>query len=525
MAGSRTLKLSILADVDQLRRNLGSGSQEVEGFASKVTDFGKKAAVAFAAATAAAGAYAIKLAVDGVKAAIEDEAAQLRLANAIENVTGASRATIKATEDWITKQGLLLGFSDDQLRPVLARLVRSTKDVEEAQKLAGLAMDISVSTGKSLETVTMALGRAVDGNTTSLGRLGLGFEQSELKGKTLNDLLPTLQARFKGAAEEGADTLEGRLTRLRLAFTEAKETVGSYIIQALTPLVTYIANSVLPRLDQLSSELTTALKPVVTDLASVFNNVILPALRAVNDFIRDYLAPILGNLLKPIVDGLKSAWDSVAGAVSRNRDELQPFIEILKVLLNFIKNDFAPTVGTILGTLLTVIGNVAGAVIDIYATASDKIFGFINSTYNRFVNFKNDVKNLATTMFTPLVDGMKAVLNTIIGLWNRIDYKIVIEIPDWVPVIGGNVYRSPDLFPDIPFLADGGIVTKPTLAMIGEAGPEAVIPLSKGNSGMGNINITVNGAIDAESTARQIVQILNSSAYRGTLGAGALANI
>lgn len=522
MAGSRTLKLSILADVDQLRRNLGSGSQEVEGFAGRVSDFGKKAALAFGAATAAAGVYAAKLAVDGVKAAIEDEAAQLRLATAIQSVTNASDATIRATEQWITKQGLLLGFSDDQLRPALSRLVRSTKDVEEAQKLTSLAMDISVATGKSLETVTNALGKAVDGNTTSLGRLGLGFEQSELKGKTLSDLLPTLQARFQGAATQGADTLQGRMDRLKLAFDEAKETVGAYILQALTPLVSYLATQVLPRISEFSTQLTTALKPVVQDLASVFNNVILPALKAVNDFLRDYLVPILGNILGPVVEGLINAWNSVAGAISRNREELQPFVDVLKILLNFIKNEFAPTVGVILGTLLTTIGQVAGAIIDIYATAAGKISSFINATYNKFVDFKEDVQSLATTMFSPLVNAMKGVLNTIIALWNKLDFKVTFTVPSWVPVIGGDSWNSPDLFPDIPFLAEGGIVTKPTLAMIGEAGPEAVIPLDRAGGAMGGINITVNGAIDPESTARQIIQILNASSYRGTLGAGAL---
>ncbi len=521
MAGSRTLKLSILADVDQLRRNLSSGSQDVASFGERVTDFGKKAAIAFAAATAAAGAYAIKLAVDGVKAAIEDEAAQARLAGTLERVTGATAATIKATEDWITKQGLLLGFTDDKLRPVLDRLVRSTGDVERAQNLAALAMDISRATGKDLETVSNALAKANEGNLLSLTRLTGGFEKSEVSGKTLSDLLPVLTTRFQGAAEDGANTLSGRIERLKLAFDEAKETVGAYILQALTPLVSYIANNVLPRLSDLSNQLTTALKPVVTDLAAVFNNVILPALQAVNNFIRDYLAPILGNLLRPIVDGLISAWNSVAGAVSRNKEELQPFIEILKVLLNFIKDQFAPTVGTILGSLLSVIGSVAGAIIDVYATASDKIIGFITSTYNRFVKFKNDVSDLATNIFSPIVNAMKGALNTIIGLWNKLDFKITFTVPDWVPVIGGNTWSSPDIFPDIPYLAKGGIVTKPTLAMIGEAGPEAVIPLSKAGS-MGGINITVNGAIDPESTARQIIQILNNSAYRGTLGAGAL---
>ncbi len=67
MAEFRTLKLSILADVDNLKKQLGQGEKEVQTFGNKVAEFGKKAAVAFAAAAAAAGAYAVKLAVDGVK--------------------------------------------------------------------------------------------------------------------------------------------------------------------------------------------------------------------------------------------------------------------------------------------------------------------------------------------------------------------------------------------------------------------------------------------------------------------------
>ena len=91
MAGqSRTLKLSILADVDQLKKSLASANGDVEDSSSKLGDFSKKAGLAFAAAAAAAGAYAIKLAVDGVKAAIEDEAAQVRLATALKNATGAT---------------------------------------------------------------------------------------------------------------------------------------------------------------------------------------------------------------------------------------------------------------------------------------------------------------------------------------------------------------------------------------------------------------------------------------------------
>jgi len=130
MAGSRTLKLSILADVADLKKNLDTGSKEVEGFGGKLEKFGKVAAAAFAAAAAAAAAYAVKLAVDGVKAAIEDEAAQLRLANALKNVTGATQAQISAVEEQILKTSLATGVADDQLRPALQRLAVATRFIK-----------------------------------------------------------------------------------------------------------------------------------------------------------------------------------------------------------------------------------------------------------------------------------------------------------------------------------------------------------------------------------------------------------
>ena len=125
-SGSRTLKLSILGDIDNLKKNLTAGSNDVQTFGDKLTKFGKIAGAAFLAAGAAAVAYAGKLAVDGVKAAIEDEAAQLRLAASLKNVTGATDATIAATEDYILKTSLANGVTDDELRPSLDRLVRST---------------------------------------------------------------------------------------------------------------------------------------------------------------------------------------------------------------------------------------------------------------------------------------------------------------------------------------------------------------------------------------------------------------
>ncbi len=228
MAGSRTLKLSILADVDDLKKKLDTGSKEVEGFGGKLEKFGKVAAVAFAAAAAAAGAYAVKLAVDGVKAAIEDEAAQLRLANALKNVTGATQAQISAVEQQILKTSLATGVADDQLRPALQRLATATGSVTESQDLLNLALDISAATGKSVESVSNALGKAYEGNTGALTRLGVGLSAAEIKTLGLEGTVKQLAETFGGAATVQANTFEGQIARLKVGFDEAKDCVSTH---------------------------------------------------------------------------------------------------------------------------------------------------------------------------------------------------------------------------------------------------------------------------------------------------------
>ena len=143
MAGNRTLKLSILADIDGLKKGLDAGDKEIEGFGGKLEKFGKVAAAAFAAAAAAAAAYAGKLAIEGVKAAIEDEAAQKRLALALENVTAATDAQIASVEEQILKTSLATGVADDKLRPALQRLAVATGSVERSQELLTLVLDVS----------------------------------------------------------------------------------------------------------------------------------------------------------------------------------------------------------------------------------------------------------------------------------------------------------------------------------------------------------------------------------------------
>jgi hypothetical protein len=253
---SRTLTLALAADIDDLKKGLKKADDEIQTFGDKANAFGKKAAAAFAVAAAAAVAYGTKLAVDGVKAAIEDEQAQLKLANALKAATGATDAQIKATESMILKTSLATGVADDELRPALQRLAVSTKSTEDAQKLLSLALDISKGSGKGLEEVANALGKAQDGNTTALGRLGLGLSKAELSTLSFTEVQAKLSELYGGSAAANAETFQGKIDRLKVGFDEAKESLGMALLPTVEKFINFINVSGLPALNAFIAGLT-----------------------------------------------------------------------------------------------------------------------------------------------------------------------------------------------------------------------------------------------------------------------------
>jgi hypothetical protein len=477
--GTRALTLKLIADIDDFNKNLNKGSTEVEGFGGKIEKFGKVAAAAFAAAAAAAVAYAGKLAIDGVKAAIEDEAAQVRLAAALENATGATRDQIAAVEQQITKTALATGVADDQLRPALQRLALSTGDTAKAQELLNLALDVSKATGKPLETVANALGKAYDGNTTSLGRLGIGLSAAELKTMSFTDVQGKLSDLFGGAAAKNAETFQGRMDRLKVAFDEAKETIGYALLPIIERLVSFVVNQVVPNLQKFAS-----------------------------------------------------AFDPIIQAINDNKDSFQR-------LFNFIGDYVIPILTTLAGGALRVVGEVFGKIIDIIGGAIDKIADFVESVKN-MVNAVISAYNRLPLPNISLVGGggsgsmgapgaisgggsNAAILSAVTGLTS---------VSSGITALSGatsgkgatkaNLAALDKLQSDAAKLGD----------LVDELmGVKQIDAMAYGSFRLGEaksmqqVNITVNGAIDSESTARQIVEILNDSAARGTLGAEKFSSI
>jgi hypothetical protein len=249
---SRALTLKLLADTADFQKKLANGSKDIDSIGERAAEFGKKAAIAFAAAGAAIGAFAVS----AVKAAAEDETAQRRLAETITATTGATAKQIEGVEKYIKQTSIAIGVADDGLRPAFTRLVRSTQDVEEAQKLLNLALDLSAATGKPLETISNALGRAYDGNTTALGKLGLGLDADIVKSKDFDAIFQQLTGTFGNFAEKESETTAKQLERVKIALDEAKESIGAALLPVVQELTAWILDNFIPALEAFIAGLT-----------------------------------------------------------------------------------------------------------------------------------------------------------------------------------------------------------------------------------------------------------------------------
>ena len=256
MADIRSLKLELLADTAQFSKGLNNAKTETETFSNKVGGFVAGAAKAFLALGAAVGTAAFAIGVSAVKAAIEDEKAQKSLETTLKNVTKASDAQVKSVEDYITKTSLAFGVTDDKLRPSLDRLVRSTQDVTKAQKLQSLALDISAGTGKDLQAVSEALGKAYDGNFLALRKLGVPLDESIVKSKDFNKVVEVLSATFKDQATVQAETFAGKMERIQIAVSEAKESLGASLLPILEKIAAFVNKEVVPAIQGIVDGLT-----------------------------------------------------------------------------------------------------------------------------------------------------------------------------------------------------------------------------------------------------------------------------
>ena len=486
MAGIPKVKITFDADFDELKKGVKGATNEVESFSDKAADFGKKAALAFAVA----GAAAIKFGLDFAKMAAEDQAAQEKLDATIKATTNSTDAQIAAVGDWITKTSVAIGVTDDALRPAFARLVRSTKDTEEAQKLLNLAMDLSSATGKPLETTTNALAKAYDGNFSALNKLGLGIDGAALKAKDFDGITKTLAATYGSFAENEAETAAKKFERIKIATDEAKEAIGAALLPVIEKISDYLLTTFVPNLTSLINGLTgkgslTEATENSTDGAYKFGEQISKILKKVVDF-KDELIIVTG-----VIAGVFVVSKIAAGVTATIM-----LIRTLITAYNALKAS-------------AIVAGVASAFAlnPLLGVGAAALAAGVLSAANALANRGNvELDEAPSTGSIPFASG-------------------------FAPTAGGSYVPPKVTTPS----SGGGSSTGGATSVVAAVAAAAATPTTNAVIGSFNAgsfrlaesasmapvyNINVTGALDKEGVARQIVEIINESSYRGGGGAG-----
>jgi hypothetical protein len=314
---------------------------------------------------------------DATKGAMEDAAAQELLAKALQNNTAATDAQIKANEDWISSQGKLLGVTDDQLRPVIAKLATQTGSLTKAQEGAALAMDIAAATGKPLSAVSDALAKAYGGNTKALAKLDPKLKDLIKGGLDAEGAMSVLADTFGGAATTQANTAEGQFQRLGVTLAETKESIGAALLPAI--------NAILPFLTKLGNW--------ASDNTEVFL------------IVAGAIAGIAASVL--IVNGAIAAWSAITTAATAVQAAFNAVVALNPIVL----------IG------IAVVALIAGLVI----------------AYKKFEGFRNIVDTVGRALKTGFlfaVDAVKAAIESLGSVFKTLFNKHL-EQHCWQVVIQG----------------------------------------------------------------------------------------
>jgi hypothetical protein len=514
MAGSRTLKLSILGDVDNLNKSLKSATKDVDTFGDKMTKAGKVAGAALAAAAVTAGAFAVKIGVEAVKAASD-------LSETISKVGVLFGNTSKDIENFAANAAGSLGQTKQQALDAAATFATFGKAAglsgQDLSKFSidfvKLSSDLASFNNTSPEQAINAIGSALRGEAEPLRQYGVLLDDASLRqaalelgiiSTTKNALTPqqkvlaaqALIYKQTGAAqgdfERTSDGLANKTRILSAQLENAKTTIGTALLPVVLQLATAFSEKIIP----LVQKFTQAFSNTEGNLGGVVTNV----------------GNILKNTFTPIINGLIKAFSYVREAIGDNLATFQEFG-------GYIAKYLAPVIGTVLGGALQVAGKIAGGVINVIGDVVKILNG--------------------------LISGAVAGINALISAYNAIPFlpnvsKISAPKVSVPSIQTPNVSTSVPSIPTISVPSSGGGRTTPSggvaaasktaataaakITGLGASGTSGVSTTSLAGimAASGTTIINVSGAIDKEGTARTIVDTLNNSYYRGTGGASNL---
>lgn len=531
-----------------------SGSKALKGVggtAGKVSGKLGGIGTAFAgigtAAAVAGGVIAVDFAKTSVSAFTEAQDSQAKFEASL------AKNGLKSYSDDIDELSAALAlktkFDDDATKSGAAVLANFGLTGDQLTKVLPLVQDYAAFTGKDMSTASKTLGKAFLGNTKALKDLGIAYKPTGDKAKDMAAIMDLVNEKVGGFAEKQGKTAAGTAEILKNQFGELQEKVGSALLPILMKLapiglklvewLSAAADGISIFIDAFSgnsefNEFDGAMK-VVNNAGIMFREVwdavagwvtgtLWPAIKTLADgFMQNVwpaiqmVAGIIAENLQPVIQALAEYW---SGTLWPAIQKIIPILGTVAKVVGIVVGALAVAVSWIVGKVVPVLLNVLGPAVRFVIDIMGKVAGAIEWVIDHFGDlvayvktipdkFKSGLAVLASAITAPF----RIAFNGIASLWNNTVGRLSFSIPDWVPGIGGNGWDVPD----IPMLAKGGIVTRPTLALIGEAGPEAVVPLSRGG-GMGETHLHFHGPVAGPGAGRWLAAEIEKARTTGRGG-------
>ena len=472
MAGSAKLSIVLLGDAASAKRAFAETGAAAEASGGKLQSIGSKLGSTFkdtfkTFVPLAAGFAAADFAKGAIDGAENLRKAQDGLALAIDHTGGSSKKLMGPLSD-VAKSAAQFGITQVQATQGLQKATLIAGGATAGMRAYQEALAISKATGNDFNATLLATSKGQQGITTSLQRYGIAIAKGTSGQMQFNDVMKT----FGGQASANTSASD----KLRASFSNLQTNIGTLLLPAFDKIVEGINRVVVwfqsPGVSSALHQFGDQIGQVMHGVANVITTTL--------DIIRGIWAR-WGKQIKEVVklyfSGIelywKSWWDVVSG--------------VFKVAADILQGHWGKAWHDFKGIFVGIFDNIKGYV----HTWVSAISGVLGALGNSLVGTFKGIGNAIAAVF-------KAPINAIIAAIDAIELPSGIHIKTWHGIPDGFSINWAHPF-HIPALAEGGIVTGPTLAMIGERGPEAVVPLNRsGVMGGPTINIgPVYGHVDA----------------------------
>jgi phage-related protein len=480
-------------------------SAKIKGIGVNLKDLGLGMAAAGTVITGALG-LAVNAAADAEKKMAVVNATLASMGKAGEDAKGALLTAADAT--------LKLGFDNEEAAQSLAKFFQRTKDVNEATQLNAVAMDLARAKNIDLSSASTLVGQVLAGNGKVLKQYGIDIKDSATPLQALGEL----QKKVGGQAEAFSKTFAGSSEAVKQQMGELQEKIGAMLLPMLAKLVSHlvpIIEKVMAWMDQ-NPKLTETIVTVAAVLGPLL--VVLPALVAAIAAIASPVGLAIAAFALLVAAGVAiyQNWDTIKAKAIEIWNGIHDYLKGKLAGMGIDMDKWMSTIKEAWSAFWSILKLEFGIFIDIFTgnwsgawtkmkqivdIASPILKGALSAVWASVVSN-------ASAAFDGLKNTVRNAVNWVIDRAN----SMISAINNAASAAASKVGLSAPQIPTIPALASGGIVTRPTLALIGEAGPEAVVPLSGGNNGFGGatINISIGNFFggDPEVAARDLGDLI-----------------